>query len=217
MTTLKLAGNGWSTLKHYSDKFAERNRGSLLPPSTFKLWRMPSVERWGLRTSVVHGHKHHQHLCDLTALCRPSFQIRRTPERAPLVPNPNSLTGHRSSAPQPSSLRNPASPTPNSTTIRGPAAIRQGEAGRVSELAGRVPDADMRLARMMFLSGMSWNRSLDANGNWMPPGTGQGLHRVLGAGASTARTAVGVAGSVEVSSIELGTTGIGFSPDGQFL
>jgi hypothetical protein len=88
---------------------------------------------------------------------------------------------------------------------------------RVSELAGRVPDADMRLARMMFLSGMSGNRSLDANGNWLPPGAGAGLHRVLGAGASGSRGTVAVVGVVDMSGPELGTTGIGFSPDGQFL
>ena len=85
---------------------------------------------------------------------------------------------------------------------------------RVSELAGRVPDADMRLARMMFLSGMSGNRSLDANGNWMPPSAGAGVHRVLGVGASRGRAGVD---GMDMSRAEIGTAGIGFSPDGQYL
>lgn len=94
---------------------------------------------------------------------------------------------------------------------------------RRSEIAGRVPDTDMRLARMMFLSGMSGNRSLDANGNWMP---GSGLHRVLAGGASLSAgggSVVVVGGARGVSSSEVaremgpGTAGIGFSPDGRFL
>jgi hypothetical protein len=43
------------------------------------------------------------------------------------------------------------------------------------------------------------------------------LHRVLGAGASGSGGAGGVVGPVDVNGPELGTTGIGFSPDGQFL
>ncbi|EXJ57820.1 uncharacterized protein A1O5_12378 [Cladophialophora psammophila CBS 110553] len=103
------------------------------------------------------------------------------------------------------------------TMTPGPRAQRGGvsDAGRIdivrSGVAGRIPDADMRLARIMFLSGMSGNRSLDANGNWMPPAAGSGLQRVLGAGGRSTGAAV------VASEIELGTTGIGFSPDGQFL
>ncbi|KAJ9603057.1 hypothetical protein H2200_012352 [Cladophialophora chaetospira] len=111
---------------------------------------------------------------------------------------------------------NPGGPmlrTPFPPANRGAAGTRQ----PASELAGRVPDADMRLARMMFLSGMSGNRSLDANGNWLPPGAGAGLHRVLGAGASGSRVAAGAVAPVDVNGLELGTTGIGFSEDGQFL
>ncbi|KIX05529.1 uncharacterized protein Z518_06401 [Rhinocladiella mackenziei CBS 650.93] len=92
---------------------------------------------------------------------------------------------------------------------------------RISELSGRVPDSDMRLARMMFLSGLSGNRSLDGNGNWMP---GSSLHRVL-AGASSlsggsTSNAVGqspVTAADAVREMGPGTAGIGFSPDGQFL
>ncbi|KAJ4529780.1 hypothetical protein HRR86_003191 [Exophiala dermatitidis] len=93
---------------------------------------------------------------------------------------------------------------------------------RLSELAGRVPEADMRLARMMFLSGMSGNRALDANGNWLP---GSGLHRVVvGPSALAALTGTAsVSGASPTTSAEAlreigpGTAGIGFSPDGQFL
>ncbi|EXJ83106.1 hypothetical protein A1O1_06724 [Capronia coronata CBS 617.96] len=92
---------------------------------------------------------------------------------------------------------------------------------RLSELAGRVPEADMRLARMMFLSGMSGNRALDANGNWLP---GSGLHRVL-AGASSLAALNGSSGESDatvaaadvVREMGPGTAGIGFSPDGQYL
>jgi hypothetical protein len=142
---------------------------------------------------------------------RPSTASPRTALREPELINRPSVSNPSASQPR-------DSPTPNSAT-RGPAGTRQVDILRVSGLAGRVPDADMRLARMMFLSGMSGNRSLDANGNWMPPGAGAALHRILGAGASGSRGAVGVAGGVDVdvASPEVGTTGIGFSPDGQFL
>ena len=132
----------------------------------------------------------------------------RPPPRAPELINRPSVIN-----PQAPSLRNPSDP--NAGT-RGTLAVRQGELLRPSELAGRVPDADMRLARMMFLSGMSGNRSLDANGNWLPPGSGGGLHRVLATGPSGSRV-LGAAGAMDVNGPELGTTGIGFSPDGQFL
>ncbi|KIW22254.1 uncharacterized protein PV07_12159 [Cladophialophora immunda] len=88
---------------------------------------------------------------------------------------------------------------------------RSGVAGRILG-GGRVLGAEMRMSQMMFLSGsMSGNRSIDANGNWMPPAAGSGLQRVTGAGGRST-VAARVAGQAE-----LGTTGIAFSPDGQFL
>ncbi|OAP55515.1 hypothetical protein AYL99_10488 [Fonsecaea erecta] len=100
----------------------------------------------------------------------------------------------------------------------GPPAQRAGagsgnEAGRVDVTrsgAGRI-DAETRVASIMFLSNLSGNRSLDANGNWMPVAAGSRLQRVMGPGGRST-VAAGVAGQVE-----LGTTGIAFSPDGQFL
>ncbi len=97
-------------------------------------------------------------------------------------------------------------------------AHREARMERLAEIAGRVPDAELRLARMMFMSGMSGSRSLDANGNWTP---GSGLHRVL-AGASS--LASGASGGRSTTTAEdamremgPGTAGIGFSPDGQYL
>lgn len=89
------------------------------------------------------------------------------------------------------------------------------------DVTTRVADSDLRLARMMFLSGMSGNRATDANGNWTP---GAGLHRVL-AGASsltttgpaTTTTTTTATAADAVREMGPGTAGIGFSPDGQFL
>ncbi|ETI20131.1 hypothetical protein G647_08165 [Cladophialophora carrionii CBS 160.54] len=136
----------------------------------------------------------------------------RTASREPELIN-------RPSVSNPSAQQRRDSPNIVDPSPRGLAVARQADFVRVSGLTGRVPDADMRLARMMFLSGMSGNRSLDANGNWMPPGAGAALHRILGAGASGSRGAATAAGGVDVdvANPELGTTGIGFSPDGQFL
>jgi hypothetical protein len=103
------------------------------------------------------------------------------------------------------------------------AQLREARMERLSELAGRVPDAELRLARMMFMSGMSGSRSLDANGNWTP---GSGLHRVLAGASSLAATGSGTASgerstttTAEDAMREMGpgTAGIGFSPDGQYL
>lgn len=91
---------------------------------------------------------------------------------------------------------------------------------RLSELVGRLPDPDLRLARMMFFFGMSNNRSLDANGNWTPEA---GLHRVLTGGSSLPATNSGAAGPSTTTTADAvremgpGTAGIGFSPDGHFL
>ncbi|EXJ77255.1 hypothetical protein A1O3_10413 [Capronia epimyces CBS 606.96] len=92
---------------------------------------------------------------------------------------------------------------------------------RPSETAGRVPETDRRLARMVWLSGMSGNRTLDGNGNWMPGG----LHRVLAGASSLASlnggtTAAGPSAATATDALmEMGpgTAGIGFSPDGQYL
>lgn len=96
------------------------------------------------------------------------------------------------------------------------AAINSGHpsTGRPSELAGRIPVADMQLARMMFLTGVSGNRAMDANGNWMPT---SGWHRVL-AGSSSATPGSLTASVVDVvREMGPGTAGIGFSPDGRYL
>ncbi|KIW41675.1 uncharacterized protein PV06_07211 [Exophiala oligosperma] len=99
------------------------------------------------------------------------------------------------------------------------ARLREARMERISELAGRVPDAEVRLARMMYMSGMSSNRSLDGNGNWTP---GAGLSRVLAGPSSLARAgepSLPLASSAEDAMREMGpgTAGIGFSPDGQYL
>ncbi|KIW13871.1 hypothetical protein PV08_06652 [Exophiala spinifera] len=108
------------------------------------------------------------------------------------------------------------------TTRRGQpsiAQLREARMERVSELAGRVPDAEVRLARMMYMSGMSSNRSLDGNGNWTP---GSSFARVL-AGASrlagTGGPSLPLTNSAEDAMREMGpgTAGIGFSPDGRYL
>lgn len=108
------------------------------------------------------------------------------------------------------------------TTRRGQpsmAQLREARMGRVSELAGRVPDAEVRLARMMYMSGMSSNRSLDGNGNWTP---GSGLSRVLAGASSLAGVgapSLPLTSSAEDAMREMGpgTAGIGFSPDGRYL
>ncbi|KIW74433.1 hypothetical protein Z517_12373 [Fonsecaea pedrosoi CBS 271.37] len=98
------------------------------------------------------------------------------------------------------------------TTTADPSPQRlSSNSGREAQRTGRVPDADMRMARILFLSGVTGNRSVDANGNWLPPANGSALERVTGTHGRSA-AATGAAGL-----IELGTTGIGFSPDGQFL
>ena len=156
---------------------------------------------------------------------QPSTNIRRA---ATMTPPDQRTTGPGVPSREPELINRPSVITASAPILRAPsnptagslaAGARAAAGGRhaASELVGRVPDADMRLARMMFLSGMSGNRSLDANGNWLPPGAGAGLHRVLGAGASGGRVVAGPVGPVDVNGIELGTTGVGFSPDGQFL
>ena len=86
----------------------------------------------------------------------------------------------------------------------------------LADLASRIPDSDLRLARMMFLSGMSGQRATDANGNWTP---GAGLNRVLaGASSLTAREPPATTTAADaVREMGPGTAGIGFSPDGQYL
>lgn len=97
---------------------------------------------------------------------------------------------------------------------RGGTENRRPEAARLSELSGRIPEADFRLARMMFLGAAMTNRMLDANGNWSPRVVGaSAMDRLLGAGQSTR----GGAGAVDAHRLEVGTTGIGFSPDARYL
>ncbi|KIX94555.1 uncharacterized protein Z520_09601 [Fonsecaea multimorphosa CBS 102226] len=112
-------------------------------------------------------------------------------------------------------LRRGPMPMPSGSPAQRAGDSSGNEAGRVdvarSGVAGRVPDADMRMARIMFLSGVSGNRSIDANGNWTPPANESGLHRVLGAGGRPMLVSGGP------GQVELGTTGIAFSPDGQSL
>ncbi len=154
---------------------------------------------------------------------QPAGNIRRAATMTPPDQRGLTTTAPSASAREPELINRPSITTPGAPILRAPsnytAGARTVAGGRqaASELAGRVPDADMRLARMMFLSGMSGNRALDANGNWLPPGASAGLHRVIGHGASGSRSVVGPAGVVDVNALELGTTGIGFSPDGQFL
>lgn len=96
------------------------------------------------------------------------------------------------------------------TVPRGGTENRRPDGARLSELAGRIPEADFRLARMMFLGATMTNRMLDANGNWSP--------RVVGARAMNAgSSARGAAATVDGHRFEVGTTGIGFSPDARFL
>lgn len=86
-----------------------------------------------------------------------------------------------------------------------------------------VPDADMRTARLMFISSNAGNRGLDSNGNWLPNST---IHRFLAGGSALSTSNAGASGSndstimggVDVTNERgLGTAGIGFSPDGRFL
>lgn len=130
--------------------------------------------------------------------------------------------------------------TPRSATRRRPSismddvrASREARAalvGRVNDLTASnatttriVQDADMRLARMMFISSNSGTRALDTNGNWLP---GSSFHRLVAGGSalSTGNGGPGVPSETTATStvdvvreMGLGTAGIGFSPDGRFL
>ncbi|KEF58418.1 uncharacterized protein A1O9_06344 [Exophiala aquamarina CBS 119918] len=130
--------------------------------------------------------------------------------------------------------------TPRSATRRRPSismddvrASRDARAalvGRVNDLTAStantariVQDADLRLARMMFISSNSGNRGLDANGNWLP---GSSVHRLLAGGSALSTGNVGpgsTSGNTASSTVDvvremgLGTAGIGFSPDGRYL
>ena len=85
----------------------------------------------------------------------------------------------------------------------------------VGELAGRASETEMRLARMMFLSG--GQRNMDANGNWV---AGGGLQRMLAqasAGASSSRAGPSASVAEVVREMGVGTAGIGWSGDGRSL
>lgn len=145
---------------------------------------------------------------------------RRNDEDSPLSRTLGATTSNDSTATRPSGAQpeSPRATTRRNQMSMNPAREARME-GRNSELTGRVQDADMRLARMMFLSGMSGNRSLDANGNWMP---GSDLQRVLGntssLGASGEASSAAGGASIDPDGEKgPGTTGLGFSPDGQYM
>jgi WD40 repeat protein len=112
--------------------------------------------------------------------------------------------------------RQDESTRPTELAARSENSRRVQDPRRGSQLAGRIPEEDMRLARMMFLSGMSVNRALDANGNWMPPSAEASLQRIMNTGAASIRM-TGITNDNGIDNPGIGTTGIGFSQDGQFL
>ncbi|KAK4947564.1 hypothetical protein LTR10_013509 [Elasticomyces elasticus] len=119
----------------------------------------------------------------------------------------------------PASWRTGLNPSERNRAAAAAAAARRAHdrgSQTLADLASRIPDSDLRLARMMFLSGMSGNRATDANGNWTP---GAGLNRVLaGASSLTAREPPATTTAADaVREMGPGTAGIGFSPDGQYL
>lgn len=130
--------------------------------------------------------------------------------------------------------------TPRSATRRRPSIsmddvrasrdVRAGVMGRANDpvasgatTARTTQDADMRFARMMFISSNSGSRGLDTNGNWLP---GSSVHRLLAGGSALSASNGGPSAPTEstvtstvdvVREVGLGTAGIGFSPDGRFL
>ena len=108
-----------------------------------------------------------------------------------------------------------AARTMRAITERTQRAVTGGGSRTVSELVGRTSENELRLARMMFLSG--GNRATDANGNWV---AGGGLHRMLAqaqAGASSSRAGPSASVADVVREMGVGTTGIGWSSDGRSL
>lgn len=102
---------------------------------------------------------------------------------------------------------------PSRTTTT--ASTTGGGSRTVTELAGRASESELRLARMMFLSGGS--RNMDANGNWV---AGGGLQRMLAqasAGASSSRAGPSASVADVVREMGVGTAGIGWSGDGRSL
>jgi len=110
------------------------------------------------------------------------------------------------------SFDNLSSLSPNSRRLRQRTHAEMGLSSnrvtipRISELANRVTDNDLRLARIMMM-----RNSADGNGNWAPAAA----HRLL-TGQVPSQTQNGGTSSLEdiIRESGVGTAGIGWSPDG---
>ena len=92
---------------------------------------------------------------------------------------------------------------------------RMSRTERRTELAGRVSDSDMRLARLMMMTG--GRQMIDRNGNWV---AGEALERLLGGAGGPGVDADGLGGAAArdlIREMGVGTTGVTWSPDGRNL
>lgn len=94
--------------------------------------------------------------------------------------------------------------SPSQTRLEAPA-------GRTTELTGRISENDMRLARLMIMSGA--RSAMDRNGNWVASARDAEAEQVTRPSGGAVNSLIEEA----VREMGPGTAGVGWSPDGRYL